>query len=240
MPRFFVPDLSGETVLLTAEDGRHLVRSLRCRMGDPVQLCDGKDLDGFGVIAAIDGDAVTVEIKEKQPSQSELPCFVTLYQALPKGDKLELIVQKAVELGVSAVVPVLTSRCVSRPDKKGMDGKLERLRKIAREAAGQSGRGALPEVRPLLSFSAALAEMKENQCSILFYEKASRPLGQILVSRPESVSFLVGAEGGFSAQEAQEAETAGLAVCTMGPRILRCETAPLYALSVIGYIYENQ
>lgn len=240
MPRFFVPDLTGDRVLLTAEDGRHLTRSLRGKIGDPVELCDGKGMDGFGVIAALDGDAVMVEIKEKRPSRVELPCFVTLYQALPKGDKLEFIVQKAVELGASAIVPVLTSRCVSRPDKKAMAGKLTRLEKIAREAAGQSGRGVLPEVRPLLTFSAALSEMQKAQCPILFYEKAGRPLGGVLASRPGAISFLVGSEGGFSAEEAQQAETAGLAVCTMGRRVLRCETAPLYALSVIGYLYENQ
>lgn len=240
MPRFFVPDLSGETILLAGEDGRHLSRSLRCRVGDPVELCDGRGTDGFGLIGSIQGDTVTVELKERRPSRSELPCFVTLYQALPKGDKLDFIVQKAVELGVSAVVPVLTDRCISRPDKKGMAAKLERWKKIAREAAGQSGRGILPEIRPLLPYPAALSEMKKDQCPILFYEKADRPLGEVLSSRPGAVSFLVGAEGGFSPEEAQQAEAAGLTVCTMGPRILRCETAPLYALSAIGYAYENQ
>lgn len=240
MPRFFVPGLTGDRVLLTAEDGRHLTRSLRCKIGDPVELCDGSGLDGLGVVSAIDGDAVTVEVREKRPSRVELPCAVTLYQALPKGDKLEFIVQKAVELGAAAIVPVLTSRCVSRPDKKAMAGKLTRLQKIAREAAGQSGRGVLPEVRPLLTFSAALSEMKASPCPILFYERASRPLGEVLSSRPSSISFLVGSEGGFSSEEAEAAENAGLAVCTMGRRVLRCETAPLYALSVIGYLYENQ
>lgn len=240
MPRFFLPDLSGETVVLTGEDGRHLVRSLRCRVGETVELCDGRGADGFGVIAAIDGDTVTVEVSERRPSRGELPCRVTLYQALPKGDKLELIVQKAVELGVWAVVPVLTQRCISRPDGKGMTGRLARLTRIAREAAGQSGRGALPEIRPPLTFSAALAEIKKAQCPILFYEKAVRPLGQVLASRPGTIALMVGPEGGFSPEEAREAEAAGLAVCTMGPRILRCETAPLYALSAIGYAYENQ
>ena len=240
MPRFFLPDLDRETIVITGEDGRHLVRSLRCRVGETVELCDGRGVDGLGVIAAVDGDAVTVDIRERRPSRGELPCRVTLYQALPKGDKLVFIVQKAVELGVSAVVPVLTSRCISRPSDQGMAGKLERLAKIAREAAGQSGRGALPQVGPLLSFSAALAQMKDSPCPILFYEKAARPLGEVLASRPGAISLLVGPEGGFSPGEAEEAEAAGLAVCTMGPRVLRCETAPLYALSAIGYVYENQ
>lgn len=240
MPRFFVPDLTGEAVLLTGEDGRHIAKSLRCREGDVVQLCDGRGTDAAGTITAIAGDTVTVSLSERRPSRSELPCLVTLYQALPKGDKLDLIVQKTVELGVAAVVPVLTSRCVSRPDGKSMEKKLERLRKIAREAAGQSGRGVLPEIRPLLPYPAALAEMAESPCPILFYEQAARPLGELLAGRPKEISFLVGAEGGFSPEEAAAAEGAGLALCTMGPRILRCETAPLYALSAIGYHYENQ
>lgn len=240
MPRFFVPSLEGDTILLSGEDGRHIARSLRCREGDSIELCDGRGADALGIISAIAGDTVTVTLEERRPSRSELPCFVTLYQALPKGDKLDLIVQKAVELGVSAIVPVLTSRCISRPDDKTMGKKRERLGKIAREAAGQSGRGVLPEIRPLLPYRAALAEMAKAPCSILFYEKATRPLGEALASRPREISLLVGAEGGFSPEEAQAAEEAGLAVCTMGPRILRCETAPLYALSAIGYIYENQ
>ena len=121
MPRFFVPGLSGETVTIAGEDGRHIAKSLRCRVGETVVLCDGRGQDARGVITAIAGETVTAAVRDRAPSRGELPCRVTLYQALPKGDKLELIVQKAVELGVFAVVPVLTSRCVSRPDPKGME-----------------------------------------------------------------------------------------------------------------------
>ena len=240
MPRFFVPELAGETLVLAGEEGRHAAKSLRCRVGEELELCDGRGTDALGVITALSGETVTVEITCRRPSSSELPCCVTLYQALPKGDKLELIVQKAVELGVSAIVPVLTSRCVSRPAPKGMEKKLERLQRIAREAAGQSGRGVLPQVRPLLSFREALEELAQSSCPILFYEEASCPLGPLLEGRPTAISFLVGAEGGFSPAEAEEARSKGIALCTMGPRILRCETAPLYALSAIGYTYENQ
>ena len=239
MPRFFVPSLAEDTITLDREAGRHIARSLRCREGDPVELCDGRGTDGAGIISAIAGEAVTVTVQERRPSRGELPCAVTLYQALPKGDKLDLIVQKAVELGVSAIVPVLTSRCVSRPDEKSFAKKRERLQKIALEAAGQSGRGMVPEVRPLLPYPAALDEMAKSGCPVLFYERATRPLGEVRAPRPPVLSVLVGAEGGSSPQEAEQAAAAGLAVCTMGPRILRCETAPLYALSAIGYTYEN-
>ena len=239
MPRFFVESLGEDIVLLAGETGRHIAGSLRCRPGDPLELCDGQGTDAGAVIREIAGDTVTAEIRERRPCRSELPCRVTLYQALPKGDKLELIVQKAVELGAAAIVPVLTSRCISRPDSKGMAKKRERLMKIACEAAGQSGRGILPEVRPLLPFREAVAEMAKSPCPILFYERAEGPLGPLLAPRPPEIALMVGAEGGFSPQEAAEAEEAGLRLCTMGPRILRCETAPLYALSAIGYVYEN-
>lgn len=239
MPRFFVESLEADTVLLSGEDGRHIARSLRCQPGETLELCDGRCTDADAVIREIAGDTVTVEVLARRPSRSELPCRVTLYQALPKGDKLVFIVQKAVELGAAAIVPVLTSRCISRPDSKGMSKKRERLEKIACEAAGQSGRGILPEVRPLLPFREAVAEMVKSPCPILFYERAEGPLGPLLALRPPEIALMVGAEGGFSPQEAAEAAEAGLCLCTMGPRILRCETAPLYALSAIGYVYEN-
>lgn len=239
MPRFFLPDLSGDTVAIAGEEGRHIAGSLRCRPGDSLELCDGHGTDADAVIRDIAGGTVTAEITARRPSRSELPCRVTLYQALPKGDKLVFIVQKAVELGAAAIVPVLTSRCISRPDRQGMEKKRERLGKIAWEAAGQCGRGLLPEVRPLLSFREAVAEMAKSPCPILFYERADTPLGAVLAPRPPEIALLVGAEGGFSPEEAQEAAAAGLSLCTMGPRILRCETAPLYALSAIGYAYEN-
>ena len=239
MPRFFVPSLAEDTITLDREAGRHIARSLRCREGDPVELCDGRGTDGAGIISAIAGETVTVVVQERNPSRGELPCAVTLYQALPKGDKLELIVQKAVELGASAIVPVLTSRCVSRPDEKSFSKKRERLQKIAREAAGQSGRGLVPEIRPLLSFGDALGEMGESPCPILFYEEAQGPLGPLLEPRPGELALMVGSEGGFSPGEAEEARERGIRLCTMGPRILRCETAPLYALSAVGFFYEN-
>lgn len=239
VPRFFLPDLSGETLTIAGEDGQHIAKSLRCKAGEELELCDGKGTDAIGTVTAIRGETVTVAVRSRRPSRGELPCRVTLYQALPKGDKLDFIVQKAVELGVSAVVPVLTGRCVSRPDKKGMEKKRARLERIAREAAGQSGRGVLPAVGPLLTLGEALGEMEKSPCPILFYEKAAAPLGNLLAARPPEIAILVGPEGGFAPEEAAAAGERGIHLCTMGPRILRCETAPLYALSAIGYAYEN-
>ncbi len=240
MPRFFVPDVSGEILTLGGEDGRHAARSLRCQVGEELELCDGRGTDCRCAITGVEGDVLTLRVMERRPSRGELPCRVTLYQALPKGDKLELIVQKAVELGAAEIVPVLTQRCVSRPDSRAMEKKRERLQKIALEAAKQSGRGMVPQVGPLLDFSQALEKMKQAACTLFFYEGGGEPLGRALASRPASVALMVGPEGGFSPEEAMAAREGGLRVCTMGPRILRCETAPLYALSAIGYVYENQ
>lgn len=240
MPRFFVPDLSGDVLTLSGEDGRHAAKSLRCRVGEELELCDGRGAECLCAVAAVEGDTLTLRVVERRPSRGELPCRVSLYQALPKGDKLELIVQKAVELGAAEIVPVLTQRCVSRPDSRAVEKKRERLRKIALEAAKQSGRGVVPQVAPLLDFPAALAEMARAACPLFFYEGGGEPLGKALSARPGSIALMVGPEGGFDPAEAQAARDAGLRVCTLGPRILRCETAPLYALSAIGYVYENQ
>ena len=251
MPRFFVESLEEDTLVLSGEDGRHIAKSLRQQPGEELELCDGRGTDALAVIRGISGEQVTAEIRERRPSRGELPCRVTLYQALPKGDKLVFIVQKAVELGAAAIVPVLTSRCISRPDRQGMEKKRERLGKIAWEAAGVrmltltwNGPNELGSGHDtpggLTAFGReAVAEMAKSPCPILFYERANTPLGAVLAPRPPEIALLVGAEGGFSPEEAQEAAAAGLSLCTMGPRILRCETAPLYALSAIGYAYEN-
>lgn len=236
MPRFFVPSLAEDTITLDREAGRHIARSLRCREGDPVELCDGRGTDGAGIISAIAGETVTVTVQERRPSRGELPCAVTLYQALPKGDKMETIVQKAVELGVGRIVPVLTHRCVSRPDDKSMRKKCERYNRIALEAAKQCGRGRVPEVAPLVGFREAVAQMRADPLALFFYENADQPLREVLTGRlGDRVSILIGSEGGFEPSEAAFAAENGLVPLSLGSRILRCETAPLAAITAILY-----
>lgn len=239
MPRFFVEDLSADTVYITGEDANHIGRALRCRPGERLTLCDGKGLESVSTIRRITGDMVELSVGERVPCCAEPPVRVTLFQALPKGDKMEMIVQKAVELGVYEIVPVLTRYCVTRPDENAMTKRLFRLQRIALEAAKQSGRGMIPKILPMISFREAIAQMQQDETAILFYEQAQNPLGKILSDRPGSISIMIGSEGGFAQEEAAQAAQAGLAVCTMGPRILRCETAPCYALSAIMYTYEN-
>ena len=131
MPRFYIDPPAGDFVTLTGEDARHICRSLRMAVGEALTLCDGAGIDYNGVLRQTDGLIATVEILSRQPSQTEPTVSIRLFQALPKGDKMEWIIQKAVELGISEVVPVLTERCISRPDEKSMEKKLLRWQKIA-------------------------------------------------------------------------------------------------------------
>ena len=171
MPKFFLDSAPGETALLDGEDGRHIARSLRMRPGEALTLCDCRGTDYDGVIDTIDGENVTVRILGSRPCAAEPSLSAVLYQCLPKLDKFDLVVQKSVELGVSRIVPVLSMRCVSRPDAKSLAKKLERWNRIAAEAAKQSGRGILPPVSPALTFEQAVREAESaGGVNLLFYE----------------------------------------------------------------------
>lgn len=236
MPRFFVDSVEGDFVEINGEDARHIALSLRMKNGEHLVLCDGKGREADAVIREAFPESVVLDVVERKDSAAEPKTEVVLYQALPKFDKLEYIVQKSVELGVSKIVPVLTSRCISRPDEKTMKKKLERLRKISDEAAKQSGRGKLPEVGEMLTFKNAVLKMCEAETPIFFFEHAEYPLREIMKKREGgTISMMVGSEGGFSDEEAAFAAEHGALIASLGPRILRCETAPVAALSAIMY-----
>ena len=230
MPRFFVPPISGDRALISGEDAAHITKSLRLRPGEEITLCDGSGMDYAGRVLAV-GDQVEVEILSRSPSIAEPKCRLTLFQALPKGDKMEFIIQKSVELGAAEIIPVLTSRCVSRPDAKSMAKKLERYRKIAAEAAKQCGRGIIPQVGELMTLEQAAKALPEN--SLVFYEGGGKRLSELVAPEDESWGVFVGSEGGFSPEEIALLESRGVCPATLGPRILRCETAPLCGLSVM-------
>ena len=170
MPRFFVEDTAplGESFALVGEDARHISLSLRMRAGDTVTVCDAAGRAVLCSLEQLSPEAVLCRVLEELPSAHELPVSVRLYQGCPKGEKLELIVQKATELGASAVIPFISRRCISRPKADKHDRMTERLCRIAREAAGQSGRDRLPAVLPPMSFSAALADAASASDRILF------------------------------------------------------------------------
>lgn len=237
MPRFFTEDFrEGNTfAVISGEDAVHISRVLRMRTGDSITLCDKKSMDYSGTICAMDGKQVSVEISGSSPSAGEPSVQVSLFQALPKGEKMDLIVQKAVELGVYRVCPVLTKRCVSRPDKSTWTRKRERLQKISYEAAKQCGRGIIPEVGELLTLEEALQNMVCCSLPILFYEQSRQPFAPLLDREWKSAAVLIGSEGGFDPEEAEKAVQAGLLEASLGSRILRCETAPLAVLSALMF-----
>ena len=239
MPRFFVPsaNFDGDTVRITGDDARHIARALRMAVGETVTVCDMHGTTHTCVLEKITDDGSTARIVESVPSDTEPPYPITLYQAFPKGDKMDVIVQKAVESGACAIVPFLSERCVSRPDEKSVEKKIARWQRIALEAAKQSGRGIIPEIGKMTDLESALRTAPGKK--ILFYEGGGEALGTLVTPDEAEVSVFIGPEGGFDAAEVQLAKQYGAAPATLGPRILRTETAPLAALSVLMYITEN-
>lgn len=230
MPRFFTGPISGDRAVISGEDAGHITKSLRLRPGEAVTLCDGSGFDYSCVLVSV-GETVEAEVLEKLPSSTEPRGKITLFQALPKGDKMEWIIQKSVELGVFRIVPVLTSRCVSRPDGKSMEKKVPRYNKIAAEAAKQCGRGILPEVSGLMTLKEA-AEAVSGK-GIVFYEKGGARLPELVSPSDSELSVFVGSEGGFAPEEIALLGVHGVVPATLGSRILRCETAPICGLSIL-------
>lgn len=238
MPRFFLsaaafgPDGRAR---LNGPDARHIGRALRMRPGDHVTVCDGEGTDYFCEITAIREDAVELRTLYRTPTACEPSVRLTLYQGLPKGDKMEWIIQKAVELGAARIVPVQTARSVARASGRD-DKKQARWQKIADEAAGQCGRGILPAVEAPLSFRALLDRLDrepEAGTRLLLYEGGGEPLSRLVGRGTEAASLFIGPEGGFEPAEAEALTGRGASAATLGKRILRCETAPLAALAVV-------
>lgn len=230
MPRFFVPEISSDRFTISGEDAKHISKSLRLSVGEEITLCDGKGFDYHGRIAEV-GDTVSVDILSKCETKSEPSSKITLFQAMPKGDKMEFIIQKSVELGVCEIVPVLTERCISRPDAKSIKKKLERYNKIALEAAKQSGRGIVPKVIDMITLEEAVKILPKK--AIVFYENGGSRLKELVDETTLNLGVFVGSEGGFSAKEIEFLKNHGVMPATLGERILRCETAPICGISVI-------
>ena len=243
MPRFFISkdNISDNTLYIEGDDARHIARSLRMAVGDEITASDGEGEEYAAILTKIRDERVDADITSHMPSPSEPPVKITLYMAYPKGDKLETVIQKAVELGASRIVPFESSRCIKRPSQDKAEAKRVRLSRIALEAAKQCGRGIVPDVALPLSYSAALSEAASADLALFCYEdeegrSIKDALGEAKSAR--TISVMVGSEGGFSPEEAASAKAAGMISVGLGPRILRCETAPDYALSAISYHFE--
>ncbi len=229
--------LAADPVVVSDEDYRYLVRVLRLAMGDRVTLFDGRGEEAEAEITRVGPRAVELAVRERRRVEGPTGPVVTLIQALARGEKLDLVVQKATELGVGRIIPVTTERAVPRLETVRAASRRTRWQKIAREAARQSGRADVPEVEPVTPFTVAVAAAPREALKLLLWEgaRAHRLREALPEQPPPGIVVAIGPEGGFSDGEVEAAREAGFAPVGLGPRILRTETASLAALAVIGY-----
>lgn len=239
MRRLFYKGLLADTIEITGSDAHHLMHVMRAKAGQEVIVVDDSGQVGRMEMTAFREDAVTMQLKERLAADTESPLELVLAQCLLKADKMDYVVQKAVELGVTEIVPVKSHNCVVRYDAKKAAARQSRWQKIAEEAAKQCGRTALTEVAPITDLSALLqANAKDEQTEIVFcYENEDETTVKscLQAARGKRLILLVGPEGGFTLDEAEKVQAAGGKAVTLGPRILRAETAAVAAITVAQY-----
>ena len=238
MVRFFVSpsEFRQDFMVLTDKNAAH-AKVLRIKAGEKVTVSDGRGKEAVCTVSDISPGQVSVVVEKQGESVAEARVRVSVYMAFSKGDKFEHVIQKATELGACEIIAFPSARCVSKPDDKSLGKKLERWRKIAESASEQSGRGIVPEVMVLRSYGEAVNRAVIADTAILFYEnERAFTLREALNQKVYNhVSLMTGPEGGLDDKEVKTAMDAGMKVCTLGNRILRCETAPLCALSAVMY-----
>lgn len=244
MARFFIePNQVNENVAeILGADVNHIKNVLRYEVGDTLTLCNGEGMDYECTIENIEKDSIRCSVEESYPSKNEPNRKLVLYQGLPKKDKMELIIQKCVELGVHEIVPVLMERVIVKlGDDKKISKKVERWNKISESAAKQSKRGVMPKVRKPITFKEAMAESQELDGCIMAYENEKNSLRHTLETMKDasSIGLLIGPEGGISDKEVGVAIETGFKSVSLGQRILRTETAGLALTSMIMYAYDE-
>ena len=244
MARFFVDKekIDENRIIIEGADAHHIARSLRMAEGDSVVVCDGEGGEYSCTLSRIRDDECICDIVERLESGAEPLTHITLCMAYPKGDKLEVVIQKAVELGAGRIIPFESSRCIKRPAADKADKIAERLSRIAEEAAKQCGRSRLPKVSKQVKLSDVTARVKDYDLALFCYEgEGATSLKTTLEAYGKvggRIAVIIGSEGGFSEDEARLIIEAGAKCVNLGPRILRCETAPDYCLAAISYHFE--
>ena len=241
MPKFFVTQdkITENQIIIDTEDVAHISRVLRLGIGDHVTVCDSQGTDYEAEIAEMEQKQIICSITEKRASESEPNIKVTLFQGLPKASKMEYIIQKTTELGISEIVPVKLSRCVVKIDnKKDEKKKLDRWQKISEAAAKQSGRGIVPQISEIMTLDEVIERSKEFDLFFVPYEcEEQKTLKEVLLLKPDikTVGFIIGPEGGFDPTETEKLHESGIATVTLGKRILRTETAGEAVLAMTMY-----
>jgi 16S rRNA (uracil1498-N3)-methyltransferase len=242
MRRFFIDEnaIKDACAVITGNLFCHMTRVLRLKIGTRVLLSDGLGRRHVGVIESITKENLVVRLEEStlEPERPPGP-FVTLYQGLPKGSKMEFILQKCTELGVDSLVPFVAGRSVAQLPQNREADRLERWRRIVTEAARQSHRTSIPELRPVIDFSELIASANQSVKLLLWEEEKANRLKSVLGSLPlpDSVAIMVGPEGGLSKDEVAAATEAGFIPVTLGSRILRTETAGIALLAVLQFYW---
>lgn len=238
MRRLFYKGLLADTIKITGSDAHHLMHVMRAKAGQLVTVVDDNGQVAAMEMVAFSDSAVTLQLKEHLAADTESPLKIMLAQCLLKADKMDMVVQKAVELGAVGVIPISSQNCVARYDAKKGAARKERWQKIADEAAKQCGRTALLKVRPIVTLGQFIADMQATDSSLVFFyenENEQSAKAYLRSLKAKQIVLLVGPEGGFSLDEAKLIEEAGGKSVTLGPRILRAETAALTAIAVTQY-----
>lgn len=239
MQRYFVKSdqIQENQIIIVGDDVHHIKRVMRFRQGTNILCTDGKGQDYLAEIVELTDETVQCKIIQVTPSKGEPKLEIALAQALPKGDKWEWILQKGTELGVTAFYPFVSERTVVKVHADKLEKKRSRWKRIVKEAAEQAHRGRMPEIHPPLRWEALLSLIKQHPHAWIAYEKGGKPIRSCLEEQRnrKRALFIVGPEGGFSSLEIEEARKAGAVPVTLGPRILRTETASIVGLSCILY-----
>ncbi len=244
MPRFFISKESiieenGEKrVIITGEDAHHISRSLRMAPKEKIEACDSEGYVYFCELTEFTDKEVFARVLEESKAQSEPKYEIILFQALPKSDKMETIIQKTTECGVTKIVPFRSERCIVKLDSKDAEKKRERWQKIAEGGAKQSGRGIIPQINSVLNFEEAIKMAMDSSLVIFCNEREDKATLKDALRKERingKISVIIGAEGGFSVKEADYIVERGAESVSLGKRILRCETAPTFVLSCIAY-----
>jgi len=231
MPRFYVDSrgIGLDKLVISGDEAKHMKNALRMQPGDTFTAFDGSGVDFDCRVTSV-GSAVEADILSRWTTEAEPAVKVTLYQAYPKLAKMEEIVQKAVELGAAGIVPFISARCVKKPEDAS------RLRRVALAAVKQCGRSIIPEVSDILRFDDALARMSDHECLIVCWEEEQiTPLSDALKGDAKDIGIVIGSEGGFEAAEVEKMRDVGGVSVTLGPRILRTETAGIAVLAAVLY-----
>lgn len=242
MPSFFVKpeQIKDSVVTICGDDAHHISRALRMAVGEHISICDMQKREYDCELVSF-GDNVTARIVSESIVKSEPPYHVHLFQALPKGEKFDTVIQKSVECGVYDITPFESERCIARVKADAEKSKTERRCRIALEAAKQCGRGIVPTVFPTCGFDEMLARASMCDTFIFCYEgDGTESLKKIIkeTAKHEDIAVVIGPEGGFSSKEVGAARDAGARLAGLGKRILRTETAPSFVLSCLSYEFE--